>query len=128
MEIEKKRETSWKIKLKHPDEYIEITSIEISGEVRNLRIALFNNGDSINTEMNKQEFYNFLSLLKAFKDVVVGETSYVIDGELTLLEQDNPETEKYKDKPSDQYEEEKEFSSSTEDTEEQLNPKEWDPW
>ena len=36
MEIEKKRETSWKIRLKQNNKHIEITSVEISGEVRHI--------------------------------------------------------------------------------------------
>ena len=42
MEIEKKRETSWKIQLKKKDESIEMTSVEISGEVRFIKLALVN--------------------------------------------------------------------------------------
>lgn len=61
MEIEKTRETSWRIQLKNKDENIEITSVEISGEVRIIKLALLNNERSLKVEMNKEEFFNFLS-------------------------------------------------------------------
>lgn len=60
MEIEKTRETSWRIQLKNKDENIEITSVEISGEVRIIKLALLNNERSLKVEMNKEEFFNFL--------------------------------------------------------------------
>ena len=72
MEIEKKRETSWKIELKKKNENIELTSVEISGVVRLIKLALSNRDNSIKVEMNKEEFFNFLSLISAFKDVVIG--------------------------------------------------------
>jgi len=43
MEIEKTRETSWRIQLKNQNEKIELTSVEVSGEVRNIRLTLFFN-------------------------------------------------------------------------------------
>ncbi|GAG85407.1 unnamed protein product, partial [marine sediment metagenome] len=45
MEIEKTRETSWKIQLKNKNESIELTSVEISGEVRILKLTLLKNSD-----------------------------------------------------------------------------------
>ena len=89
MEIEKTRETSWKIQLKHKDENVEITSVEISGEVRIIKLALLNRDKSIRVEMNKEEFYNFLSLISAFKDVVIGEESLVLNDQLAIIEE-NP--------------------------------------
>ncbi len=62
MEIEKTRETSWKIQLKNKNENIELTSVEISGEVRLIKLRLLKNDDFINVEMKKEEFFNFLSL------------------------------------------------------------------
>jgi len=58
MEIEKTRETSWKIQLKNKNESIELTSVEIGGEVRILKLTLLKNSDSIVVEMKKEEFFN----------------------------------------------------------------------
>ena len=91
MEIEKSRETSWKIQLKNQNDRIEITSVEISGEVRIIKLALLNNDKTVKVEMNKEEFFNFLSLISAFKDVVIGEESLTIDGELNLIEDNKQE-------------------------------------
>ena len=55
MEIEKTRETSWKIQLKHNNENVEITSVEISGEVRIIKLALLKSDKSIKVEMNREE-------------------------------------------------------------------------
>ena len=78
MEIEKTRETSWKIQLKNKNESIELTSVEISGEVRILKLTLLKNNDSLDVEMKKEEFFNFLSLISAFRDVIIGEDQIVI--------------------------------------------------
>ena len=53
MEIEKTRETSWRIQLKNRNENIEITSVEISGEVRIIKLALLRNEESIKVQMNR---------------------------------------------------------------------------
>ena len=87
MEIEKTRETSWKIQLKHNNENVEITSVEISGEVRIIKLALLNSNKSVKVEMNKEEFYNFLSLITAFKDVVIGEEPFVMNDDLRVFEE-----------------------------------------
>jgi len=131
MEIEKKRETSWKIDLKKKDEYIELTSVEISGVVRIIKLAIVNKDNSVKVEMNKEEFYNFLSLISAFKDVVIGEDSIIIEEDLNLIQsnatpvQDVPEinNEIYhmNSEPAEEYFEE-------DDDMEKLNPEEWDPW
>jgi len=131
MEIEKKRETSWKIDLKKKDEYIELTSVEISGVVRIIKLAIVNKDNSVKVEMNKEEFYNFLSLISAFKDVVIGEDSIIIEEDLNLIQsnatpvQDIPElnNEIYhvNSEPAEEYFEE-------DDDMEKLNPEEWDPW
>jgi len=130
MEIEKTRETSWRIQLKNKDENIEITSVEISGEVRIIKLALLNNERSLKVEMNKEEFFNFLSLISAFKDVVIGEETSLIDEDPTIL---SPESQKIDPisnmnndiipinlEPSDNNYEENE--------KDELNPEEWDPW
>jgi len=131
MEIEKKRETSWKIDLKKKDEYIELTSVEISGVVRIIKLAIVNKDKSVKVEMNKEEFYNFLSLISAFKDVVIGEDSIIIEEDLNLIQsnanpvQDIPEinNEIYQANPdpAEEYFEE-------DDEMEKLDPEEWDPW
>ncbi|NVM35856.1 MAG: hypothetical protein HWN81_09685 [Candidatus Lokiarchaeota archaeon] len=131
MEIEKIRETSWKIQLKDQKENIEITSVEISGEVRIIKLALMNSDNSVRVKMNKDEFFNFLSLILAFKDVVIGEETLVLEEELDLTEDDQKEVEEqianYKDNlfqmPSDSVEKDLENNDSDE-----LNPEEWDPW
>ena len=131
MEIEKKRETSWKIDLKKKDEYIELTSVEISGVVRIIKLAIVNKDNSVKVEMNKEEFYNFLSLISAFKDVVIGEDSIIIEEDLNLIQsnatpvQDVPEINKeiynLNSEPAEEYYED-------DDDMEKLNPEEWDPW
>ena len=131
MEIEKKRETSWKIQLKSNNGNIEMTSVEISGEVRLIKLALSNNNKNTEVQMNKEEFFNFLSLLSAFKDVVIGEDTILIDDELNLVEGHNVKGQEssliiqdlYKigtNPPDETYKDDK--------REEELNPEEWDPW
>ncbi len=130
MEIEKTRETSWKIQLKNKNENIEITSVEISGEVRIIKLALINSDNSVKVEMNKEEFFNFLSLISAFKDVVIGEESLTLLDELNIIED---ETQKIQEVPEL---DDKLYQISTESDEknlenndrEELNPEEWDPW
>lgn len=130
MEIEKTRETSWKIQLKNKNQNIEITSVEISGEVRIIRIALLNNDESIRVEMTKEEFFNLLSLISAFKDVVIGEDSFVREEELELIES-KPQTSQDLSTANDDMHlinsETSEKNLERKDTEE-LNPEEWDPW
>ena len=130
MEIEKTRETSWRIQLKNRNENIEITSVEISGEVRIIKLAVINNEKSVKVEMNREEFFNFLSLISAFKDVVIGEETGLIDEEPILIDPKPQEIEKLSDindsiyatnlKPSD-----KNIEDPDKD---ELNPEEWDPW
>ncbi|MHA2394298.1 MAG: hypothetical protein ACXAEX_20365 [Promethearchaeota archaeon] len=130
MEIEKTRETSWRIQLKNKDENIEITSVEISGEVRIIKLALLKNEKSIKVEMNKEEFYNFLSLISAFKDVVIGEETGMIDDEPPLLEIEPQELEPVSDIKDNYYPINSEPSEKNyeEENNNELNPEEWDPW
>jgi hypothetical protein len=131
MEIEKKRETSWKIDLKKKDEYIELTSVEISGVVRIIKLAIVNKDNSVKVEMNKEEFYNFLSLISAFKDVVIGEDSIIIEEDLNLIQSNaapiqegtelNNEIYQVNSEPAEEYFEDDEDM-------EKLDPEEWDPW
>ncbi|MFX1575360.1 MAG: hypothetical protein ACFFB0_21705 [Promethearchaeota archaeon] len=130
MEIEKTRETSWKIQLKNNKENIEITSVEVSGEVRIIKLALFNNDNSLKVEMSKEEFFNFLSLISAFKDVVIGEESVFLDDESDLIESDQlglPEVLESNDFLS-QINDKPEKKDMKENVNEKLNPEEWDPW
>ncbi|MCK4381784.1 MAG: hypothetical protein KAW66_00690 [Candidatus Lokiarchaeota archaeon] len=127
MEIEKTRETSWKIQLKNKNESIELTSVEISGEVRILKLTLLKNSDSLVVEMKKEEFYNFLSLISAFRDVIIGED------QITMTENLNS-----KDlKPDIKTEEKNEYFRMDPEIKEkstenkginELDPEEWDPW
>jgi hypothetical protein len=130
MEIEKTRETSWRIQLKNKDENIEITSVEISGEVRIIKLALLNNERSLKVEMNKEEFFNFLSLISAFKDVVIGEETSLIDEDSTILSPESPKIEPISDMNNDIYPINLEPSDNNyeENEKDELNPEEWDPW
>jgi hypothetical protein len=128
MEIEKARETSWRIQLKNQNEKIELTSVEISGEVRSIRLKLMKANDEIIIELNKEEFFNFLSLISAFKDVVIGdEHMFSIEN---YRERDelisNPNSDN--DFIAENTNSIKSPSALTEDKSEDLNPEEWDPW
>ncbi|MFX0017671.1 MAG: hypothetical protein ACFFAK_12590 [Promethearchaeota archaeon] len=125
MEIEKTRETSWKIRLKKENENIELTSVEISGEVRLIKLSLIKDDNSLVVEMNKEEFFNFLSLIGAFKDVVIGGESFILEEELNSYE-----IQKSSDDQNDNEDLYPLKSESSEKLikEEELNPEEWDPW
>ncbi len=128
MEIEKTRETSWKIQLKNKNENIELTSVEISGEVRLIKLRLLKNGDFINVEMKKEEFFNFLSLISAFKDVVIGDDKISLTDDLTHEDfeshQKINEDEKIYVKIEPQISERELKNNEVKE----LNPEEWDPW
>ena len=131
MEIEKTRETSWKIQLKNQNDNIEITSVEISGEVRIIKLALLNNDKIVKVEMNKEEFFNFLSLISAFRDVVIGEESLTIDEDLNLIEDENQKIqEDFPNLDNDLYQIQNDSTENSykNDDNEELNPEEWDPW
>ena len=57
----------------HKRPTVEITSVEVSGQVKSIKLALKTNNGNIIVEMDKNEFFNFLSLILAFKDVIIGE-------------------------------------------------------
>ena len=130
MEIEKTRETSWKIQLKNKNDNIEITSVEISGEVRLIKLALLNDDKIVKVEMNKEEFFNFLSLISAFKDVVIGEESLTIEEELELIDDQPREIqEKLPELDDNLYQLHTDsIEKDMENEEDELNPEEWDPW
>ncbi|MFX1315133.1 MAG: hypothetical protein ACFE9T_04665 [Promethearchaeota archaeon] len=130
MEIEKTRETSWKILLKNKDQNIEITSVEVSGEIRIIKLALLKNDQSIRVEMNKEEFFNFLSLISAFKDVVIGEDSFIMSEDLNLAESPPQQAQEPTPINTDNYPINTESSEKNHEDEdiEELNPEEWDPW
>ncbi len=130
MEIEKTRETSWKIQLKHNNENVEITSVEISGEVRIIKLALLKSNKSVKVEMNKEEFYNFLSLITAFKDVVIGEEPFVINDDLRVSKEKKSQIQDTANIKSEFYQINPDHTKeNVEDNEsEELNPEEWDPW
>ena len=128
MEIEKTRETSWKIQLKNKNENIELTSVEISGEVRLIKLRLLKNGDFINVEMKKEEFFNFLSLISAFKDVVIGEDKILLTED--FIREDFEPYEKTTEEESVYVKIDPQISEEdlkNNDIKE-LNPEEWDPW
>ena len=126
MEIEKSRETSWKIQLRSKNQNIELISVENSGEVRLIKMTLLKNEKSVRVEMNKEEFFNFLSLVSAFKDVVIGEESNSVKSEqlpsLSGARDLQNETIIYEITPSSS-----ETAPKNEENEE-LDPEEWDPW
>ncbi len=125
MEIEKTRETTWKIRLKRNDEIIELTSVEISGEVRNIKLALRKEKELIRVEMGKGEFFNFLSLISAFKDVIIGEDIDYIQDQLTDVEiyDDHKKITTEKDNYNEIVKNDYDDNESDD-----LNPEEWDPW
>lgn len=130
MEIEKKRETSWKIELQKKNENIELTSVEISGVVRLIKLSIINRDSSANVEMNKEEFFNFLSLISAFKDVVIGEDSIIIEEDLNLIQSKVHTSAEVTDMDEDMFHID---NNETEDSfrevdEDRLDPEEWDPW
>lgn len=128
MEIEKKRETSWKIQLKEKNETISLTSVEISGVVRFIKFALLKNDKTTKVELNKEEFFNFLSILSAFKDVVIGDDSLILEEELKIIENTSSQVQEYSNLGEELYHH-KEGSSDKQDYDtEELNPEEWDPW
>ena len=131
MEIEKTRETSWRIQLKSRNENIEITSVEISGEVRIIKLALIKSEKFIKVEMNKEEFFNFLSLISAFKDVVIGEETDLIDDTTTIVEIEPQELDDVSYIKNDIYpsfNQESTEKNYEEKDKKELNPEEWDPW
>jgi len=139
MEIEKKRETVWKLKQKEKQEFIELTSVEESGEVNLIKLSLKKTEDSITVEMNKSEFNNFLSILSAFKDVVIGSEINMLTPELKEFEEEESQNKKIpisiseEDKSSEELQVPESLEAQNEISnekkyEEELNPKEWDPW
>ncbi len=123
MEIEKKRETSWKIQLREDQGEIQLTSVEISGKVKYLKLAVLKDEKNIEVEMNRNEFFNFLSLISAFKDVVIGDTSSLDDGQLNIeLTKENEEKDlTYQNSNLRK-------KGYNKGQEEELDPKDWDPW
>ena len=128
MEIEKTRETSWKIQLKNKNENIELTSVEISGEVRLIKLRLLKNGDFINVEMKKEEFFNFLSLISAFKDVVIGDDKISLTDD--LIREDFESHQKINEDENIYVKIKPQISEKNLKNNEvkELNPEEWDPW
>ena len=117
MEIEKKRETSWKIQLKEKEEYIELTSVEISGEVREIKLLLLNKDKSVKVRLNKSEFFKFLSLISAFKDVLIGEDSITSETSLEIINNPSQKINDYSEINNDIYQ------IDSEPTEESLKKK-----
>jgi hypothetical protein len=128
MEIEKTRETSWKIQLKNKNESIELTSVEVSGEVRILKLTLLKNSDSLVVEMKKEEFFNFLSLISAFKDVIIGEDQVIMAESINT--EDLPQDINAKNEKSEylRFESDIEEKPLEDNKTDELNPEEWDPW
>ncbi|MFX0000689.1 MAG: hypothetical protein ACFE88_11275 [Candidatus Hermodarchaeota archaeon] len=81
--------------------------------------------------MNKEEFFNLLTLISAFKDVVIGEETLIFDEELNLIENEQQEIQEEVPNVNDNL-----FQIHTDSTKksfdnndkEELNPEEWDPW
>lgn len=139
MEIEKKRETVWKLKQKEKQKYIELISVEESGEVNQIKLSLKKMEDAITIEMNKSEFNNFLSILLAFKDVVIGSEISVLTPDFkdfdAIKSQEKEESVSISEKneviekvPVQELTDVQDNVSNEKPHEEELNPKEWDPW
>jgi len=130
LEIEKKRETSWKIELKKKNDNVELTSVEISGVVRLIKLSINNRESSAEVEMNKEEFFNFLSLISAFKDVVIGDDSLIIEEDLNLIQSKVSVPSEVANINDDIYhiDDDESEKSFNETDEERLDPEEWDPW
>ena len=130
MEIEKTRETSWKIQLKNKDQNIEITSVEFSGQVRLIKLSLLNKGESVKIEMNREEFFNLLSLISAFKDVVIGEDNIVLEDNYITQNTEKEEVGEISTLNDNFQQENLESSENSFEKENsnELDPEEWDPW
>jgi hypothetical protein len=128
MEIEKTRETSWKIQLKNQNEKIELTSVEVSGEVRNIRLTLIKLNDVITIELSKEEFFNYLSLISAFKDVLIGEEQTILEESYVSEDSDNRDQQFEENSEIQNPEVIKANNNFGEAKSEELNPEEWDPW
>lgn len=126
MEIEKARETTWKIHLKKKSDNIEITSVEVSGQVKSIKLALKTKNEEVMVEMDKNEFFNFLSLILAFKDVIIGDDSNFIKDDPIKHE---VFSEKYEDKDLEREDFNETYNENLESEDsDELNPEEWDPW
>lgn len=139
MEIEKKRETVWKLKQKEKQKYIELISVEESGEVNQIKLSLKKMEDVITIEMNKSEFNNFLSILLAFKDVVIGSEMSTLTPDLKDFDAIKSQEKEESVSISEKNEVIEKFTvpeltdvqksvPNEKQYEEELNPKEWDPW
>lgn len=139
MEIEKKRETVWKLKQKEKQKYIELISVEESGEVNQIKLSLKKMEDAITIEMNKSEFNNFLSILFAFKDVVIGSEMSTLTPDFKDFDAIKSQEKEESVSISEKNEVIEKFTvpeltdvqksvQNEKQYEEELNPKEWDPW
>ncbi|MCK4281610.1 MAG: hypothetical protein KAX10_05810 [Candidatus Lokiarchaeota archaeon] len=139
MEIEKKRETVWKLKQKEKQKYIELISVEESGEVNQIKLSLKKMEDAITIEMNKSEFNNFLSILLAFKDVVIGSEMSTLTPDFKDFDAIKSQEKEESVSISEKNEVIEKFTvpeltdvqksvQNEKQYEEELNPKEWDPW
>ena len=81
--------------------------------------------------MNKEEFFNFLSLIYAFKDVVIGEETTDFDESINYVNKNKLTTGPSLVKHEEDYQELSKQNKSGSDKEENVNeldPEEWDPW
>jgi len=102
----------------------------MSGEVREIKLLLLNKGKSVKVRLNKVEFFKFLSLISAFKDVLIGEDSITSETSLEIINNQSQKINDYPEINNDIYQidsEPTDESLKNTDTEE-LNPEEWDPW
>ena len=105
--------------------------MEISGEVRLIKLALLNNDDTVKVEMNREEFFNFLSLISAFKDVVIGEESLILEEDLDLIDDTHKDVQEEipnLDENLFQLHPDSAEKNVDNNDNEKLNPEEWDPW
>lgn len=58
--------------------------------LRWIKFTLINGDKSIDDKMMKEEFFNFLSLTSAFRDVVIGEADFNDDKKLNINSEEGP--------------------------------------
>jgi len=95
-----------------------------------IKLLLLNKDKSVKVRLNKSEFFKFLSLISAFKDVLIGEDSITSEDNLEMVNNHSQKINDYLEINDDIYQidsEPTDESLKNNDTEE-LNPEEWDPW
>ncbi|MFX1257790.1 MAG: hypothetical protein ACFFAN_08025, partial [Promethearchaeota archaeon] len=92
--------------------------------------ALLNKDKFVKVDMNKEEFFKFLSLISAFKDVVIGDEAILVENNFKIIENKTHNLQDYSKINNNLYEIQSKSSKEhlKNDDIEELNPKDWDPW